>query len=195
MEALRYSSVEWTIPGEHMRGLLFLITLVASPASIAEGNPPGEFNALFASTCMQHFYAQEKLREQMQGYGLEVLPPDQAEFFLAGTEGTAWILMAPTTRYVVSLSDRSICSVFAQRGDQDSIQSGFLSLVGTAPPLMAREVVASELGPRDPGTKTIARAWSRPTDKDELLFVLTTSMNPEATAQAMDTISRVKKER
>ena len=52
---------------------------------------------------------------------------------------------------------------------------------------------AATLGPQDPHTRTVAYSWSRPEDKDELLFVLTTSDSPDATAQAMVSMSLVGK--
>ncbi|WNH48944.1 hypothetical protein PDM28_01010 [Stenotrophomonas aracearum] len=41
--------------------------------------------------------------------------------------------------------------------------------------------------------RTIARFWSRPKDKEELLFVLTTSSSDTARAQAMASMALVDK--
>jgi len=49
------------------------------------------------------------------------------------------------------------------------------------------------LAPNDTHTRTMAYTWSRPEDKDELLFVLTTSDSRDATAQAMISMSLVGK--
>ncbi|MGH8425291.1 MAG: NMCC_0638 family (lipo)protein, partial [Pseudomonas fluorescens] len=150
-----------------MRSLLLLMATSAAPAFAAESALPDDFNALFASTCMQYYYSQDTLRDQLERQGLEILPPDQAEFFLSGNEGTAWLFVAPSTRYVVSLSNDSTCSVFAQRGDPEQIQAGFLGLVGTAPPpLVAQVPDTARLGPNNDRTKTVARSWARPTDNE-----------------------------
>ena len=67
-------------------------------------------------------------------------------------------------------------------------------MVGTAPePLVAEAQDAAALGPKDSHARTVAYSWSRPEDKDELLFVLTTSDSAEATAQAMVSMSLVGK--
>lgn len=177
-----------------MPSLLLLMATAVAPAFAAESPLPDDFNALFATTCMQYYYAQDALRDRMKSQGLEVLPPDQAGFFLSGKEGTAWIFVAPSTRYVISLSKNSTCSVFAQRGNPEQIQAGFLELVGTAPaPLVIQAPDTAELGPNSDLAKTVARSWARPADKEELLFVLTTSSSEEVTAQAMASMARVKR--
>lgn len=179
-----------------MRSLLLLMATTAAPAFAAVNPLPDDFNALFATTCMQYYYAQDTLRDQMKSHGLEVLPPDQAGVFLGGKEGTAWIFVAPSTRYVISLSKSSVCSVFAQRGNPDQIQAGFQKLVGTAPaPLVAQAPDTAGLGPNNDLAKTVARSWARPADKEELLFVLTTSSSEEVTAQAMASMARVERDR
>lgn len=96
----------------------------------------------------------------------------------------------------MSLGKNSVCSVFAQRGNPDQIQAGFLKLVGTAPaPLVAQAPDTAGLGPNNDLAKTVAHSWARPADKEELLFVLTTSSSEEVTAQAMASMARVKKDR
>ena len=178
-----------------MRPLLLLALLAASSATAQEAPAPDAFNALFASTCMQHFHSPDKLRASMQREGIEPLTGDQAEFFLGGKPGSAWLLLTSGTRYVVSLRDDSVCAVFAQQADQASTQAGFVALVQNAPdPIEARVADATDLGPEGDDTRTIAYTWSRAADPSELLFVLTTSTSSEATAQAMATVSLVKKE-
>lgn len=177
-----------------MRKLMLLMALTAAPAFAAERDVPDDFNILFATACMQYFHSQDKLPDEMDRQGLERLPPEQATSFLSGGEGTAWLKEAPGTRYVVSLSKGSICTVFAQRANPERIQSGFLDLVGAAPPpLVAESPDTAMLGPNNEHARTIARSWSRPKDKEELLFVLTTSSSDTARAQAMASMARVKK--
>jgi len=167
-----------------------------APAFAAENPLPDDFNALFATTCMQYYYAQDALRDQMKSHELEVLPPDQAGLFLGGKEGATWIFVAPSTRYVITLSKNSVCSVFAQHGNPEQIQAGFLKLVGTAPaPLVDQAPDPAGLGPGNELAKTVAPSWPRPADKEELLFVLTTSLSEEVTVQAMASMTRVKKDR
>lgn len=177
-----------------MRKLMLLMALTVAPAFGAERDVPDDFNILFATACMQYFYSQDKLPDEMERQGLELLPPEKATTFLSGGEGTAWHMEAPNNRYVVSLSKGSICTVFAQRANPERIQSGFLDLVGAAPPpLVAEAPDTAMLGPNNEHAKTIARSWSRPKDKEELLFVLTTSSSDTARAQAMASMARVKK--
>ncbi|MCD9029050.1 hypothetical protein LDO26_12650 [Luteimonas sp. BDR2-5] len=143
---------------------------------------------------MKHFYSQDNLRKAMSDMGAPEAPPDKAEFFLGGNPGKAWFVIAPSTTYVVALRDDTVCAVFAQRANPDHAHAGFSALVGTAPePLLAAVQDATGLGPNDKHTRTMAYAWSRPEDKDELLFILTTSKSSEATAQAMASMSLVGK--
>jgi len=178
-----------------MRHFILLSLLATSSAFSAEPSAPDTFNAIFATTCMQNYYSQDKLRENMKKEGFETLAGEQADFFLGGSSGTAWIIVTSDTRYVVSLRGDSVCSVFAQQADQKRTEAGFADLVKSAPsPFTSKMADPKGLGPNTNETKTIAYAWSRPADASELLFVLTTSTSSEATAQAIASMSVVKKE-
>lgn len=171
-----------------------LATAALLPALAAAFPPPDSINDLFAGTCMKHFYSQDNLRKAMSDIGAPEAPPEKAEFFLGGNPGKAWFVMAPSTAYVVALRDDTVCAVFAQRANSDQVHAGFSALVGTAPePLVAAVKEANGLGPKDVHTRTMAYSWARPEDKDELLFVLTTSDSSDATAQAMLSMSLVGK--
>ena len=175
-----------------MRKLLAIAALL--PTCAVASTPPDSINELFAGTCMKHFYSQDVLRNSMSDTGAPEAPPDKAEFFLAGKPGKAWFVVAPSTAYVVALRDDSVCAVFAQRADADRAHSGFSEMVSTAPePLMAAAQEATALGPQAPHTRTTVYSWGRPEEKAELLFVLTTSDNADATAQAMISMSLVGK--
>jgi hypothetical protein len=175
-----------------MRKLLASAALL--PAFAVASPPPDSIGDLFAGTCMKHFYSQDALRKAMSDTGAPEVPPEKAEFFLGGNPGKAWFVIAPSTAYVVALREDTLCAVFAQRANADEAHVGFSALVGTAPePLVAVAQDAATLGPQDPHTRTVAYSWSRPEDNDELLFVLTTSDSPDATAQAMVSMSLVGK--
>jgi hypothetical protein len=175
-----------------MRNLL--ATVVLLPAVAAAVPPPDNINDLFASTCMKHFYSQDDLRKAMEDIGAPETPPEKAEFFLGGSPGKAWLVAAPSTAYVVALRDDTICAVFAQHAKPDQVHHGFPALVGTAPePLVSVELEAAAPSLDDTQTRTMAYSWSRPEDKVELLFVLTTSDSSDATAQAMISMSFVDK--
>ncbi len=175
-------------------GLALIAPLVACglvPVAASEDPLPDDFNALFAFTCLKHFHAQDKLPAWIRAHGLEKLPADQAEFFLEDRPGDAWIMVTPGTRYVVSLREDRVCSVFAQRADPDSTRSGFIALVGTAPP----QIVAKEefgRGLNNDHERTVGYSWSRPKDEAALLFLLTTSDRDDAEIQAMASIAEVR---
>lgn len=171
-----------------MRKLLATAALL--PAFAVASPPPNSINDLFAGTCMKHFYSQDALRKAMSDTGAPEVPPEKAEFFLGGNPGKAWFVIAPSTAYVIALRDDTVCAVFAQRANADQAHAGFSALVSTAPkPLVAAKQDAAALGPKDSHTRTVAYSWSRPEDKNELLFVLTTSDSADATAQAMASMS------
>lgn len=158
-----------------------------APFSVSAAAPaPDDFNMLFATTCMQYFYAQDDLRKEMTGQGASVLRGEQAAFFLGGKPGTAWIITASGRNYVVSLREDTTCAVFAQRAEPEAVQRGFGALVDSAPgPLIARKLDDPVLGPNAGPNRTIAYAWGREDDDSELVFTLTTSDDASATAQAM----------
>ena len=175
-----------------MRKLVAAAALV--PILAAASPPPDGIGALFTGTCKKHFYSQDELRGFMAEIGAPEAPPEKAEFFLGGKPGKAWFVFAPSTTYVVALRDDTVCAVFAQRADPARVQAEFSALVSAAPePLVAAAQDAAELGPNDAHARTMAFSWSRPEDKDELLFVLTTSDSSDATAQAMISMSLVGK--
>ncbi len=175
-----------------MRNALAIAALL--PSLAVASPPPDSIGDLFAGTCMKYFYSQDNLRNLMGEIGAPEAPPEKAEFFLGGKPGKAWFVIAPSTTYVVALRDDMLCAVFAQRANSDQVRKGFSALVGEAPsPLVARFQDATPIGPNDAYTHTMAYSWSRPEDKDQLLFVLTTSEKSEATAQAMISMSLVGK--
>ena len=117
-----------------------------------------------------------------------VLQGEPSSFFLGGKPGTAWSVQADTGKYVVSLRDDNVCAVFAQRANVSEIQDNFTSLVTVAPdPLVAIE--REPAGPNSDTLKTVSYAWTRPKDKSELLFTLTTSTEASPTVQAMASLA------
>jgi len=175
-----------------MRKLLAAAALVPT---LAVASPPRDsIGDLFADTCMKHFYSQDALRKVMSDTDAPEASPEKAAFFLGGKPGKAWFVTGPSTAYVVALRDDTVCAVFAQRANADQARAGFAALVSTAPePLVAVVQDADAFGPNDSHTRTAAYSWSRPEDKVELLFVLTTSESPDATVQAMASMSLVGK--
>lgn len=174
--------------------LLALALLAPGFASAAGSALPDDFNALFAMTCMKHFYSQNELREAMNAQSDGVLSGEQAKYFLQGSPGTAWSVTAPSAKYVVALRDDTLCLVFAQRAVSSAVQRGFVALVSSAPdPLVAIKLNDPSLGPNRGTTRTIAYSWGRPEDDSELLFTLTTTDDVDATTQALASMALVNK--
>jgi hypothetical protein len=156
------------------------------PLSVGASGEPDTFTRLFAHTCMKHFYSQDKLRQDMASN--PVLQGKPSSFFLGGKPGTAWSVQADTGKYVVSLRDDNVCAVFAQRANISEVQDNFVSLVAVArDPLISIE--REPAGPNSDTLKTVSYAWTRPKDKTELLFTLTTSAETSPTVQAMASLA------
>ena len=180
--------------GEVMRICVFAAAALAlsSGAVASEASQPEAFTALFASTCMKHFYSQDELRAEMSAERADVLRGEPSSFFLGGKSGTAWSVLIAGGKYVVALRDDSVCAVFAQRAPVAEVQTNFVSLVATAPePLVASPRDAT--GPNSGALKTIAYSWYRPEDKTELLFTLTTSSEAAPVVQAMASLAMANK--
>ncbi|WP_425500967.1 NMCC_0638 family (lipo)protein [Pseudoxanthomonas gei] len=157
---------------------------LSSGAFAAEPPQQETFTALFATTCMQHFYAPEKLRANMTSQSAPVLQGEQSQFFLGGSPGTAWSIRLPDGMYVVSWRDDGVCTVFAQHAPVAEVQSNFAALVASAPePLIASPRATG--GPNTDALKTSSYAWHRSEEETELLFTLTTSSEATAAVQAM----------
>lgn len=172
--------------GKLMRTLVLAAAALAlSPGTVAaESSQPEELTTLFATTCMQHFYAPDKLRAEMSSQSAAVLQGEQSEFFLGGSKGTAWAVRASGGKYVVAWRDDNVCAVFAQRAAAAEVQANFTALVASAPePLVAS--LREAAGPVNDALTSISYAWHRPEDKTELLFTLTTSSEASPTVQAM----------
>lgn len=176
-----------------MRRLFLLACLTLPLPTLAQPTAaPDDFNMLFASTCMKHFHTPDALREAMAASDTEELIGEQARFFLGGASGRAWILSGPRGMFVVSLRDDAICAVFAQKADPAVVRAGFEALVQAAPaPLASRRVEDPEMQDH---AETVTYAWSRPEDEVDLVFMLTTSTDPDVSAQAMASMAVAKKE-
>jgi len=168
----------------HISVLATATLALASSTSAAELPRQETFISLFATTCMQHFYAPEKLRLEMTSQSAPVLLGEQSKFFLGGNLGTAWSVRLPDGMYVVSWRDDGVCAVFAQRAPVADVQSKFAALVASAPEPLTASPRETD-GPNTDTHKTSSYAWHRPKDKTELLFTLTTSSEANATVQAM----------
>ncbi len=170
---------------------------MAASGANSQPSEPGidAFSVLFATTCMQHYYARDALQATVATLGGQEVPVENASFFLAGTGGSAWILMTEEGRFVVSLREDGTCAVFAQHADPDITKAAFVPLVSTTHPPLLAEPRTLPSTPNSKHTSTLAYAWFRPEDDSELLFVLTTSSDPNATVQALATMSLMARKR
>ena len=165
---------------------------ISSSTFAAQPQQQEAFTTLFATTCMQYFYAPEKLRAEMTSQSAAVLQGRPSQFFLGDKPGTAWSVQLPAGKYVVSWRDDGVCSVFAQRAHVADVHSNFIALVAVAPePLVASPRETD--GPSTETLKTISYAWHRPNDKTELLFTLTTSSEATPNVQAMASMALANK--
>ncbi len=175
-----------------MRTFLPAALALALPfqAAAAQAPPATDFIDLFATTCVAHFHAQDRLREAMSARGASVIKEQPASFFLGGQPGTAWSLRTAAGRHVVALREDGVCAVSAQRADLEQVHAGFAALAATAPaPMVARP--RDDAGPSGGALRTVAYAWRRPGERAALLFTLTTSSETSATIQAMASLALV----
>lgn len=169
----------------------WVLSGAALAGSDTEAAGPGKFAVLFATTCMQHYYAPQQLKADMSARG-PALEGDAAKSILGGQAGTAWAIQDSGDRFIVAWRNDGICAVYAQRAPAAETQSDFAALVATAPePLVATP--RETQGPNTGTTRTVSYAWHRPADKAELLFTLTTSTDADAKIQAMASMGLVKK--
>jgi hypothetical protein len=171
------------------RVLAFLAVL---PMTVAASNTfAGEtFTNLFAQACVAHFQNPERLRDVMAAQNVAQLPPDQAAVFLGGATGAAWGVQVEDSKYVVTLSDYRVCSVFAQHAAVEEVQERFTELVNGPPePYSSARLDDAVGGPNTDVLRSVAYAWFRPGDRVQFLFRLTTSSADNPNVQAMASLA------
>lgn len=173
-----------------VRAVLMLTLSLASTPVFAETR--SEFTDLFAMTCMAHFYTPGKLREMMSSPLITEVPPERAAFFLHNEPGTAWEMRYGKGQYVVAIV-KDYCAVFAKSAPVDEVTMGFQEMVANAPdPLVASEIAGADAGPNSDDLYSVAYAWSRPEDRIQLVFTLTTARSAQP-VQAMASMAYGKK--
>ena len=171
------------------------LLLAAAPCLAQNDDAAAFFIKLYTEKCMKHYAKPEALRAEFEAAKTPELPADTAGFFLGGSPGKAWPQRGPGEgRFVVSLRDDGVCTVFAQYADDVGVEQRFKTLASTSPAPLAATAGKEEhsMAPTGP-IHTLSYAWSRPGDDSELLFTLTTAVSPDAPVQAMASLARVKK--
>lgn len=177
-----------------MRMLLIAVLLAPWSLVYSAKEPPDPFVGLFAQSCVRHFTDQDKLRELLTSQDIRTLPAGDAASFLGGQKGTAWAVEWAGRPYILALRDDRVCAVFAQRASARKVQEGFASMVSTPPkPMVAAKLDDAFAGPNNDNLTSVAYAWSRPEDKVQIQFTLTTSNAEAAGVQAMATMAVTRK--
>jgi hypothetical protein len=160
-------------------------------AMAASNTLAGEaFTNLFAQACVAHFQNPEQLRQVMAAQNVSQLPPDQAAVFLGGAPGTGWGVQIEDSRFVVTLTDHRVCSVFAQHADVAGVKEGFTDLVNGPPePYRSARLDDAVGGPNTDVLSSVAYAWFRPGDRVQFLFRLTTSSADNPNVQAVASLA------
>jgi len=180
----------------HTRKFFAVVSFVFvfSSASFAQevDRKPEFFANLYARTCMKHFGKPDALKNELDTNKIPQLPPDKAQFFLAGSNCTAWLIPNPIGDFVVSLRSDNVCTVFARRAEATEIESRFSDLVSKSPPPLLASKRSDEYSTSPNGpTHTISYTWEAPKAKQKLLFTLTTATSDAANLQAMASLAMV----
>jgi len=136
---------------------------------------------------MKYFSSPDKLRVAMKEGGMDPLSAVATKFFLNGKDGYAWAVPIDDQRYVVTLRSDGICAVFAQHAEIEAVRKDFTRLVSKATPPVEAHVLPG--GTNNAVVQTTTYAWSKPAEETQLVFMLTTSTDPKAPAQAMATMA------
>lgn len=173
-----------------------LVLLLAVSPVLAQGDDGATFFVkLYAEKCMKHYAKPEALKAEFEASKTPELPAGAAGFFLGGAPGKAWPQQGPGAgRFVVSLRDDGVCSVFAQYADDVSVERQFKALVSTSPPPLTATPDKDErtMAPTGP-IHTVSYTWARAGDDSQLLFTLTTAVSPDAPVQAMASLAHIRK--
>ena len=176
---------------------LAVATLITSLLSMPTGGPKPEHNEfvqLFAATCMANTFSPDKLRNTLNSELTPELPPERATPLLRGNSGTAWEVFFGKGQYAVALTQSGVCAVFARHAEISEVQEGFIRFVSSAPePMVSRKIDSLHAGPNSEDLTTTAYAWSRPGERLEIVFTLTTSKiarDPEIQAMASVALSQ-----
>lgn len=174
--------------------LALMLALGVQPASAEEPDQKSQFfAALYVQTCMKHFGDPAGLRSEFERQQVPQLPPEKAQYFLAGGQGSAWVIPNPFGDFVVSLRDEVVCAVHARRVNAEEVERRFAEIVSVSPPPLVLQKLGDEqaISPNGP-TRTVSYAWLKPQENRKLLFTLTTAASPEAQIQAMASLVLVR---
>ena len=176
---------------------LAVATLITSLLSTSASGPKpeqNEFVQLFAATCMANTFSPDKLRKTLNSELTPELSPERAAPFLRGNPGTAWEVFFGKGQYAVALTQSGLCAVYARHAEISEVQEGFTRFVSSAPePMVARKIESLHAGPNSDDLTTTAYVWSRPGERLEIVFTLTTSKaarDPEIQAMASVALSQ-----
>lgn len=177
-----------------MRIALIAVLLSSLSPALADDGPPDPFMRLFVESCVKNFKSQDELGKRLDLQNVPRLPAGKASFFLGGAKGTAWAMRLGGNPYIVALRDDQVCAVFAQHAAVPEVRRGFESLVSRAPkPLVATRLDDALAGPNNDTLTSTAYSWSKPEDKLQIQFTLTTSSADRANIQAMATMAVTRK--
>ncbi|HDS1578839.1 hypothetical protein [uncultured Stenotrophomonas sp.] len=176
-----------------MRHLLCSAVVLAmlAPAGLARAADAATvFGGLFTDTCLAAFNDPGKVEAFMEARGLAALPDGIARNFLRGNSGKAWAIVLGEANYAVAQTDEGLCSVFARQAQAEAVTAEFERLLKHIPaPVQVAELESG--GPNRNGTRTRSWGVNAPGSPNGVMFVLTTSTDPEASLQAMASMARV----
>lgn len=166
---------------------LIILTLASTAALANEGDDQANaFADIYASTCMKHLFQLDTLRTALKQ--VPALPPEKAEYFLAGNPGDAWAVPDKRGTFVLALpSNKNLCLLHGRRANTETAKTLFTRLVANPPaPLTAKRVKdeQSMTGANGPA-RTISYEWSVPNAARKMLFTLTIAPSDSAQLQVL----------
>jgi hypothetical protein len=149
-------------------------------------NQANSFTNIYAFTCLKYLNNLDDLRNKLKQ--APTLPPEKAQYFLAGHDGDAWPVPDKHGIFVlVIFKEKDFCAVHARGADTEEVNKQFDRIVATAPyPLTAKQVQNEKRHTTANGlTQTIAYEWSIPDAPVKMLFTLSTASSENANIQAL----------
>jgi len=162
----------------------------AEPVPPTPDLPANETLAMFANTCMSHFFSGTDLHARFDKSDTAVRwSAEESAKFLAGKPGAVWGIRGKDSNYAVTLLDSDeICSVSAETSD-DAVWSSFDQLLKALFP--GTELVPIEQEKVGPNTTLTRSKGYGLKSKGNLLppiFTISTSKDPKAGFQARVTM-------
>ena len=143
------------------------------------------FNTTFVNICIKNLANLDKVRNEFTR--ITPLPAEQAENFLRGHAGNAWVVPNPYGDFILAIpAGEDVCTLYARRADIPAVERHFANIGKTAPRdvMITKDKDERVSGKDGKSRHTSLYHWQLPDSDYQILLGLTTSQDSDSQAVA-----------